>query len=64
MRDKLEVVKAKIETNRDLNEEERSQTMKKIDEWILEDRADGTIVAELTEISKRVVPILEEVGLL
>jgi hypothetical protein len=38
--------------------------MKKIDEWILEDRADGTIVAELTEISKRVVPILEEVGLL
>jgi hypothetical protein len=64
MRDKLEVVKAKIETNRDLNEEERSQTMKKIDEWILEDKADGTIVAELTEISKRVVPILEEVGLL
>jgi hypothetical protein len=64
MRDKLEVVKAKIEANRDLNEEERSQTMKKIDEWILEDRADGTIVAELTEISKRVVPILEEVGLL
>jgi hypothetical protein len=64
MRDKLEVVKAKIEANRDLNEEERSQTMKKIDEWILEDKADGTIVAELTEISKRVVPILEEVGLL
>ena len=64
MKQKLQQVKEKIQNHADLNEEEKSQTMKKIDEWLLEDEAEGIIVAELTELSKRVVPILEEVGLL
>jgi hypothetical protein len=64
MKEKLEQVKEHIKNHKSMSEEEKSNTIKKIDEWLLEDRADGTIVAELTEFSKKVVPILEEIGLL
>lgn len=64
MKEKLKIVKTKIQEDSDFTQEEKTQTVKRIDEWFLEDQAEGTIVAELTELSKRVVPILEEVGLL
>ena len=64
MKEKLEQVKEHIKNHKNMSEEEKSNTIKKIDEWLLEDKADGTIVAELTEISKKIVPILEEIGLL
>ncbi len=64
MKQKLHEIKEKIKNNKDMSEEEKSNTIKKIDEWLLEDKADGIIIAELTELSKKIVPILEEMGLL
>jgi len=64
MKEKLQKVKEHIKKHKDMSEEEKSDTLKKIDEWLLEDKAEGTIVAELTKLSKKVVPILEEIGLL
>ena len=64
MKEKLKQVKEHIKNHKSMNEEEKSNTIKKIDEWLLEDKADGTIVAELTQISKKIIPILEEIGLL
>jgi DNA-binding transcriptional MerR regulator len=64
MKEKLQQVKEHIKNHKDMSEEEKSNTIQKIDEWLLEDKADGTIVAELTELSKKVIPILEEIGLL
>jgi hypothetical protein len=64
MKEKLQKVKEHIINHKQMNEDEKSNTIKKIDEWLLEDKADGTIVSELTELSKKVVPILEEIGLL
>ena len=64
MKEKLKQVKEHIKNHKSMSEEEKSNTLRKIDEWLLEDKADGTIVAELTQISKKIIPILEEIGLL
>ena len=64
MKEKLKKLKDHIKKHKDMSEEEKSNTIKKIDEWLLEDKAEGTIVAELTELSKKIVPMLEEIGLL
>jgi len=64
MKEKLKEVKKRVKAHKEMSEEEKSNTIKKIDEWILEDKAEGIIVNELTEISKKIVPILEEIGLI
>jgi len=64
MKEKLKLVKEKVKNHKEMSEEEKSNTIKKIDEWILEDKAEGTIVNELVEASKKIVPILEEIGLM
>ena len=64
MKKKLEKLKEHIKNHKDLDESEKTNTIKKIDEWLLEDKADGIIIGELTEISKKIVPLLEEIGLI
>jgi hypothetical protein len=64
MKEKLKQVKEHIKNHKSMSEEEKLNSVKKIDEWFLEDKADGTIVAELIQISKNITPILEEIGLL
>ncbi len=64
MKQKLEDLKQKIKNHKDLSEEEKSNTIKKIDEWILEDKAEGIFFNELIELSAKIKPILEEIGLI
>ncbi len=64
MKEKLKTLKERVKKHKDMSEEEKSNTIKKIDEWLLEDKAEGIFIKELTEISKKVVPILEEIGLM
>jgi len=64
MKNKLEALKEKVKNHKDMDENEKSNTIKKIDEWLLEDKAEGIFVEELMEISKKIVPILEEIGLI
>ncbi|MRI57956.1 MAG: hypothetical protein C6H99_00440 [Epsilonproteobacteria bacterium] len=66
--EKLEKIKEAIQNNPDLSEEEKSQAMKLIEEWYIEDQADQyfwTMVKEkLLEISAKIEPILAELGFL
>ena len=64
MKKKLESLKEKVKNHKDMDENEKSNTIKKIDEWLLEDKAEGLFYEELTEISKKITPILEEIGLI
>ena len=64
MKEKLHKLKEKVKNHKELTEEEKSNTIKKIEEWIAEDKAEGLLVAELTNISKKLLPILEEIGLI
>ncbi len=64
MKEKLEELKKKIKDHKHLSQEEKSNTIKKIDEWLLEDKAEGIFINELLDISKKIAPILEEIGLI
>ena len=66
--EKLEKIKEAIQNSPDLSEEEKSEAMKLIEEWYIEDQADQyfwTMVKEkLLEISAKIEPILAELGFL
>jgi len=60
----IEKIKDAVENTEILSESEKSQTMQHIDEWILEDKAEGTLMEELIELSSNIKPILAELGLI
>lgn len=60
----LEKIKDAISNAKELSEEEKSNTLKHIEEWIAEDKATGTIYEELVSITEKVKPILAELGLI
>ena len=60
----LERIKDAIENSKELNEEEKSNTLQHIEEWLAEDKASGIVYEELMEISAKIKPILSELGLL
>jgi len=60
----LEKIKDAVEKTELLSEEEKSQTMQHIDEWILEDKAEGTLYQELIELANGIKPLLAELGLI
>ena len=64
MKEKLKILKERVKEHKNLSEEEKSNTIKKIDEWLIEDKAEGIFINELIDISKKIVPILEEIGLI
>ena len=47
-----------------MSPEEKSMTLEKIAEWKLEDKAFSLLPNELEKLSEKIVPILEEIGLL
>ena len=47
-----------------LAENEKTDTIKRIDEWLLEDRASGTFAEELVELAPGIRAILTELGLI
>lgn len=59
----VEKIKNAIKESDTLNQSEKTETMKHIDEWILEDKAEGLFYSELIKIAKGIKPILEELGL-
>ena len=60
----LEKIKDAIKNSKELSEEEKSNTLKHIEEWIKEDKASGILYEELLEITKKIEPLLAELGLI
>ena len=59
----LEVIKNSIHTTPDLDESQKSESIKRIEEWVLEDRAFGTLKNELLKISLFFEEIFSELGI-
>lgn len=60
----LERIKDEVVKTQNLSEAEKNETMKRLEEWTTEDKAEGIIFEELLEISKNLRPILAELGLI
>ncbi len=60
----LENIKENIGKSEHLSEEEKSDSVKRIEEWYAEDQAWGTFMTELSEISPQIKAILSELGLI
>ena len=60
----LEKIKDSIDKSNTLTEEEKSDSMKRIEEWYREDMASGTFMKELSELSPTIKALLAELGLL
>lgn len=60
----LERIKENIDKSNELTEDEKSSSFKHIEEWYTEDKAWGTFINELAQISPKVEAILAELGLI
>ncbi|NPA74158.1 MAG: hypothetical protein GXO12_05545 [Epsilonproteobacteria bacterium] len=64
MSDKVKKVKEAIKKSDKLSNEHKQQALDKIQEWYIEDKAEGLLAEELMEITEEFLPILKEIGLL
>jgi hypothetical protein len=60
----LEKIKETIDKSDTLTEEEKSDSMKRIEAWYREDMASGTFMRELSELSPTIKALLAELGLI
>ena len=60
----LEKIKDSIDRSNRLTEEEKSDSVKRIEEWYREDMASGTFMQELSELSPTIKGLLAELGLI
>jgi DNA phosphorothioation-dependent restriction protein DptG len=60
----LETIKENIDKTDSLSQEEKSDSMKRIEEWYAEDQAWEALIAELSEISPKVKTVLADLGLI
>lgn len=60
----LEKIKEAIEKSDQLSDHDKSESVKHIEEWILEDKAEGALYKELLELTSGMKPILAELGLI
>ena len=60
----LEKIKDSIDRSETLTEEEKTDSVKRIEEWYREDMASGTFMKELSELSPTIKALLSELGLL
>jgi len=60
----LERIKENIDRSNELTEEEKSNSFRRIEEWYAEDKAWGTFINELAQISPKIEAILAELGLI
>ena len=58
----LEKIKNAVNEAEHLNENEKSETIQRIDEWIMEDKADGLFYEELVDITQGMKSILKDLG--
>jgi hypothetical protein len=61
--ERYEKLKDAIKSTKKLNEDEKTNSVKKIEEWIKEDRAFGLIYDELAEYNIAFKEIFKEMGL-
>jgi len=59
----LEKIKAAISNSEKLNDEEKTDSVKRVEEWITEDKAFGTLKEELLEVSEYFEILFAELGL-
>jgi len=59
----LERIKENIDKSNALSEQEKSDSMKRIEEWYAEDQAFGTLITDLSKISPKIEAFLAELGL-
>jgi len=59
----LERIKEAVKNSKVLSEEEKSNTLQHIEEWIAQDKASGLVYEELLKITNKIEPILAELGL-
>jgi len=60
----LETIKENIDKSNALSQDEKSDSMKRIEEWYAEDQAWEALMVELSEISPKVKTVLSDLGLL
>jgi len=60
----LEMIKESIDKSDTLTQEEKSDSMRRIEEWYREDMASGTFLQELSELSPTIKALLAELGLI
>ena len=59
----IEKIKEALPKTKHLTDEEKTNTMKHIEEWLAEDEADGYFIEKLSELSINIKPFLQEIGL-
>ena len=60
----LERIKDAVTKTDTLNTSEKTETIKRLEEWIAEDKAEGIIYEELIELAAGIKPLLAELGLI
>jgi hypothetical protein len=60
----IQQIKDRVKIAPQLSEAEKSETIKHLEEWIAEDKAEGILYEELLEITQGIKPILAELGLI
>jgi hypothetical protein len=61
--EKLESIKEAITKSPHLSEDEKSESVKRVEEWVLEDKAFGTLEQELRKISNYFTELFSELGI-
>lgn len=59
----LESIKERIIASDELSETEKSEGVKRVEEWIAEDRGFGLLYEELVRLSSKFDPLFKELGL-
>jgi hypothetical protein len=59
----IEMIKERITQTEKLDDSQKSESMKRVEEWVLEDRAFGTLKEELIKVSIFFEEIFSELGI-
>lgn len=59
----LEKIKNAIKESEHLSEDEKTQSVKHLEEWVVEDKAEGLLYEELIEIASGIKEIFSELGI-
>jgi hypothetical protein len=59
----VEMIRESIKKTTKLDESQKSESMKRVEEWVLEDRAFGTLKQELMKISIFFEEVFSELGI-
>ena len=59
----LESIKEAIDKTNNLDDNQKSESMRRVEEWALEDRAFGTLKQELVKVSEMFEEMFSELGI-